>query len=81
MKIAHKIAWILVIVGGLNWLLVGLGAWFGSNWNLVNMIFGSMMWLESLVYVLVGVSAIILIIDHRNTCKHCEPSAPSSSPM
>jgi len=35
MKAAHAIAFILVIIGGLNWLLVGF------NWNLVDAIFGA----------------------------------------
>ena len=48
------IALILVIVGGLNWGLVALGV------NLVTAIFGSMPWLVSLVYLLVGLSAIYL---------------------
>ena len=57
------IAYVLVIVGGLNWGLVGLGMWIGgANWNVVNLIFGSMSWLEALVYVLVGLSAIWLLV-------------------
>ena len=40
MKALHMTAWILVIIGGLNWLLVGLGGFFGSNWNVVNLILG-----------------------------------------
>jgi uncharacterized membrane protein YuzA (DUF378 family) len=31
---------ILVIVGAINWGLVGLGGFFGGNWNLVNMLLG-----------------------------------------
>lgn len=50
------IALILVIVGGLNWGLVSLG------YNLVDMLFGSMAWLEMLIYALVGLSAIYLAI-------------------
>ena len=48
------IALILVIVGGLNWLLVAL------NFNLVTAIFGSMQWLVTIIYILVGLSAIYL---------------------
>ena len=44
---------VLVIVGGLNWGLVG-----AFNFNLVNAILGSVAWLESLVYILVGVAAL-----------------------
>jgi len=50
------LALILVIIGGLNWGLVGL-----FNFNLVAAIFGAMSWLESLVYILVALGAIYLI--------------------
>jgi uncharacterized protein len=50
------IALVLVIVGGLNWGLIGL---FG--FNLVSTIFGSMAWLEKTVYILVGLSAAYMV--------------------
>lgn len=43
----------LVIIGGLNWGLVGL-----FNYNLVDAIFGTANWFTRLIYILVGVSAI-----------------------
>lgn len=79
MKNMHTIAWILVIVGGLNWLLVGLGGFLGGNWNLVNLIFGSWPAVEGLVYVLVGLSAVYELATHRKNCRAC--SAGSASPM
>ena len=51
-----KIAWVLVLVGGLNWGLDALG------WNLVNFLFGWNAMVEKVVYLLVGVSALYLII-------------------
>jgi len=75
MKKLHAIAFILVIIGGLNWLLVGLGEWFGGNWNVVNLILGSWSSVEALVYVLVGLSAIYLVTTHKKTCKNCDKSA------
>ncbi len=50
------IAIILVIIGGLNWALVGL-----FSWDLVAAIFGDMSVLTRIVYVLVGLSALYLI--------------------
>ncbi|MFH0808532.1 MAG: DUF378 domain-containing protein [archaeon] len=44
---------ILVIVGAINWGLVGL-----VNFNLVDLIFGAVPWLMNTVYVLVGLSGI-----------------------
>ena len=49
---------VLVIVGAINWGLVGVGNFLGSNWNLVEMIFGSIPALESLIYVLVGLAGL-----------------------
>jgi uncharacterized membrane protein YuzA (DUF378 family) len=48
-----KIALILLIVGGLNWGLIGL-----FEFNLVAEIFGANSTLSRLVYVLVGLSAV-----------------------
>ena len=73
MKGLHMIAWILVMVGALNWGLVGLG-WVvggGANWNVVNMILGSMPMIEGVVYVLVGLSAVYEIVMHKGMCKNC----------
>lgn len=50
------IALVLVIIGGLNWGLVGL-----FSIDLVDMVFGSVAWLARTVYVLVGVSALYMI--------------------
>jgi uncharacterized membrane protein YuzA (DUF378 family) len=44
---------ILLVVGGLNWGLVGL-----LNFDLVASIFGQMSFLSRIVYIVVGVSAI-----------------------
>ena len=49
----NKIALALVIIGGLNWGLVGL-----FDYNLVSMIFGDMSTLTRVVYDLVGLSAV-----------------------
>lgn len=57
LKALDWIALILVIVGGLNWGLVGL-----FNLDLVKAIFGDMSLLSRLVYVLVGLSAVYLLV-------------------
>lgn len=49
-----KIALVLTIVGGLNWLLVG-----AFNFNLVNAILGSIPTLERAVYIVVGICALV----------------------
>lgn len=65
MKTTHVIAFILTIIGGLNWLLVAF------NWNLVDAIFGEASTGSMIVYILVGLSAIWLIIDHKKSCTCC----------
>lgn len=71
MKALHIIAFILVIVGGLNWGLVGLGGFAGADWNVVHMILGSWPSVEWIVYVLVGLSAIWLVVRHKKECRVC----------
>lgn len=56
MKTLHWLAVILVIIGGLNWLLVGV-----FNFDLVAAIFGVMSPLARTVYTLVGLSALLLL--------------------
>jgi len=74
MKGLHGIAFILVVIGGLNWGLVALGSWMGSNWNVVNLLVGSWPTVESIVYLLVGLSALIIGFSHKRYCRDCNPS-------
>ena len=62
----HMIAMTLVVIGALNWGLIGINA----DWNLVNMILGSIEWLERLVYILVGLSGLLMIFGCK--CKKCK---------
>lgn len=61
----HYVAFTLVIVGGLNWGLVAL-----LNYNLVDSLVGSL-GLTNLVYILVGASAVWLVLTHKQDCKVC----------
>lgn len=58
----HKpLCWVvslLVIIGGINWGLVGIGGFAGTNLNLVNLILGSMPQVEWIVYILVGLASL-----------------------
>ena len=66
MKVLHMVTYLLVIVGALNWGLVGL-----LDMNLVTMLFGSMPSVEKLVYVLVGASAVYEVATHMKNCRLC----------
>ena len=50
------VAFVLLIIGGLNWGLVGF-----FNYNLVTSIFGDMTTAAKVVYDLVGLSALYLV--------------------
>ena len=53
MKSAYNVALLLLIIGGVNWGLVGL-----LDLDLVAMLFGDMSALSRIVYILVGLSAL-----------------------
>ncbi len=56
MSVFYKICLVLVLIGGLNWGLVGL-----FDFNLVGWICGGFNWAARIIYILVGVSAICAI--------------------
>lgn len=56
MKVLYYIALTLVIIGALNWLLVGL-----FSFDLVATLLGNMSVLSRIVYVLVGIAGIVSI--------------------
>jgi uncharacterized membrane protein YuzA (DUF378 family) len=58
----HKIAFVLLIIGGLNWLLTAFG------YGIQNYISAGV---AQLIFILVGVSALIEIFGHKNRCKDC----------
>ena len=61
MKTVNNIALTLVIVGALNWLLVGL-----FKFNLVDSIFGSFSLISRLIYILVGISGLWSLFFYKN---------------
>lgn len=63
MKALHGVAFILLIIGGLNWLLVGLFDWGVAD------ILG--MGISKVIYILVGLSAIYLVFTHKKDCRQC----------
>lgn len=72
--VAAWVSWVLVIVGGLNWGLVG-----ALNFNLVDAIFGEGSVVSAIIYILVGVAAIVSIVGCR--CTTCRPKEGGAMPM
>ena len=64
MEIINKITWVLVLIGALNWGLVGF---FGLD--LVAALFGMGSWLSMIIYDIVGISAIWCIFGLFSTNK------------
>ena len=67
-----KLGKVLLMIGGLNWGLVGVGMLMGKApdaLNVVHMLLGSMPTAEAVVYVLVGVAAVMRIFHCG--CKKC----------
>lgn len=74
-KILGFLVGILLVIGGLNWGLIGL-----ANINLVSMIFGAGSGLEKIVYIVVGVAAVLkLLCMFRGSCCCCGCSCCQSS--
>lgn len=78
----HKCGWaywayILAIIGGINWGLIGIGGFASINLNVINLIFGGVPALEWIIYILIGLSAIAMIFGCR--CKKCL-SCPTCAP-
>ena len=65
MKVVHMIAFVLLVIGGLNWLLYAFG------WNLVSVIFGAGSTLSNAIYIIIGLSAIYEAVMHGKNCKMC----------
>jgi len=62
MKWLHIVSFILLVVGGLNWLLVAFG------YNVVALLGSSV---EQIVYILVGLAAVYEVVTHKNNCREC----------
>ena len=74
MKTVHIIAFILLVIGGLNWLL------FAFGWNLVSAIFGAGSVLAMIIYILIGLSALWELATHSKNCKTCTTRSMAAMP-
>ncbi len=66
----HKISGALVLVGALNWGLVG-----AFKFNLVEKLLGAGSMAERVVYVLVGLAAVMIVVGCK--CKKCKEACAS----
>lgn len=63
MKIINVIALLLVIIGGINWGLVGL-----FDFNLVDFLFGLGSIFSKIIYILVGIASLWCIGSFKKVC-------------
>jgi len=56
MRWYDKTALTLVIIGALNWLLVGV-----FSFNVVTFLFGNLPWISRTIYALIGICGLILL--------------------
>lgn len=68
----HKISFILLIIGGLNWGLALFGADVGTFLP---------EGVTKIVYVLVALAAISEVFGHKKTCKMCDSRGGSMGSM
>ena len=65
--IVCKIICALMVIGAINWGLVG-----AFDWNLVSTIFGEMSAVSRVIYVLVGLSGVMTVVCCFKECKACK---------
>lgn len=74
MKVLHMAAFLLLVFGGLNWLVLGVVGWdigefFGGQDEIAS----------KAIYILVGLAAVYEIATHKGRCKECV--GPAAAPM
>lgn len=67
----HSVAFIILVIGGLNLGLSALGL------NVVEMLLSSWPVAVAVVYLLVGLSAIYEVATHKKNCRDCSASGTS----
>jgi uncharacterized protein len=82
----YIIAFGLLVIGGLNWLLVGL-----LGWDIGQFFGGTEALISRVIYIVIGLAAIIAIFTRKQACKNCcknsssestnTPSNPTMPPM
>ena len=75
-KSLHMVAFTLLIIGGVNWLVLAL-----FNWEVGSLFGGMDATVSKIIYILVGVSAVYEVATHGSRCRACKPDGQMASPM
>jgi len=73
MKTLDVVAAVLLVIGGLNWGLVG-----AAQFDLVATLFGSMSAMSKVVYAMVGIAAIYQALQWKSIQRRWNTSAAAS---
>jgi uncharacterized membrane protein YuzA (DUF378 family) len=73
-----KVVYALVIIGALNWGLIGIGDFMGRDFNVVYLLLGGFPTVESIVYILVGLAAVFKLINPCKCGKDCGTDKPAA---
>ena len=71
----HKVAFLFLVIGGLNWLLVGL-----LGWDIGSLFGGQEAVISRIIYVLIGLSALVELFAHKKSCRECAVGKHTSTP-
>lgn len=70
-NLMSQVTWLLVVIGALNWGIMGLGMLGGQDGlNVVNMLVGTSPTLEAVIYILVGLAGARILFK-GNKCTQC----------
>lgn len=70
-NLMSQVTWLLVVIGALNWGIIGLGILGNTaNLNVVNMLVGNSPTLEAVIYILVGLAGARILFK-GNKCTDC----------
>ncbi len=63
----HVVTFLLLIIGGLNWLLLG-----AIGWDIGELFGGAGAWISRIIYISIGLSAIYEMATHKARCGDCD---------
>lgn len=78
MKYLKQVTYIFLIIGGLNWGIYGI-----AKYDVIDVLFGNLPMIANIIYVLVGLSAVYVILnkyvlcDCSNCCSGCHSDCRS----
>lgn len=64
-----KFGYTLIMIGSINWGLVGISSFLGQDLNVIHMITGIYPAIEAAIYILIGLAAISKLFKLCKCCK------------